>query len=132
MSHTECKNKVKFEKVSTSSNDENSFTKQPKLKDLNSSLSCLEFFFVQAISKLPIINLPFLLTWAFNKNSNLNLKAYAKSILIWNLIYAAIIIFLFLTLTFIKYHFDINVYFQYLKNALKLYAQRIQINGFPC
>lgn len=120
MSHTECENKVKFEKSSTNSNDENNLTKQPKLKDLNSSLSCLEFFFVQVISKLPIINLPFLLTWAFNKNSNLNLKAYAKSILIWILIYAAIIIFLFLTLTFIKYHFDINVYFQYLKNALKL------------
>lgn len=124
MSHTECENKVNFEKSSTNSNGEHSLTKQPKLKDLNSSLSCLEFFFVQAISKLPIINLPFLLTWAFNKNSNLNLKAYAKSILIWNLIYAAIIIFLFLTLTFIKYHFDINVYFQYLKNALKLLASK--------
>ena len=124
MSHSDCDNKVKFEKSSTNSNDEFNLTKQNILKDLNSSLSCLEFFFVQVISKLPIINLPFLLTWAFNKNSNLNLKAYAKSILIWILIYAAIIIFLFLTLTFIKYHFDINVYFQYLKNALKLLTSK--------
>lgn len=44
------------------------------------------FFFTELLLLIPIINLILLFVWAFRKRTNLNRKAFARSILIWILI----------------------------------------------
>lgn len=44
------------------------------------------FFFTELLLLIPIINLILLFVWAFRKRTNLNRKAFARSLLIWILI----------------------------------------------
>ncbi len=44
------------------------------------------FFFTELLLLIPVINLILLFVWAFRRRTNLNRKAFARSILIWILI----------------------------------------------
>ncbi len=53
---------------------------------LTAPLSTASFFWMPVIVAIPIVGLIVLLVWAFSKNTNVNRKHYARSVLIWVLI----------------------------------------------
>ena len=65
-------------------------------------LTTTNFFFIQILFMIPIINLFFALYWSFKKNINKNLKSYARSNLIWIVITVVLTFFVLLTLLFMN------------------------------
>ena len=57
---------------------------------LGAPLSTGSFFWMPVIIAIPIVGFILLLVWAFSKNTNLNRKHYARSVLLWGLIGAAL------------------------------------------
>lgn len=59
---------------------------QGKLNKLVRPVRTGGFFFTELLLLIPVINVILLFVWAFRKRTNLNRKAFARSILIWILI----------------------------------------------
>lgn len=66
-------------------------------------LSTATFFFLQVLFSIPVVNLVFILYWSIKKDINENLKSYARSMLIWAVIFFVILVFAFLTFIFMRY-----------------------------
>ena len=58
----------------------------PAADPLTAPLSTASFFWMPFLIAIPIVGFIVLLVWAFSKNTNLNRKHYARSVLIWALI----------------------------------------------
>lgn len=76
----------------------------------NKPLTTAQFFFVQLLFMIPVVNLFFIILWSLKKNVNKNLKAYSRSMLIWLLIASIFSIFALLTFTFIQNPLPFNLF----------------------
>lgn len=97
--------------VENNSSKSRNFKKQ-HYKTKNGSLSTFSFFWMQLVSFIPIVNLIPLLFWSFNPNVNENKKSFARSNLIWSMVFMFFILFLFLTIVFLKYPLDFSFWFK--------------------
>lgn len=84
----------------------------------NKPLSTLSFIAMQLLFLIPILNVILLLVWSFRKNTNANRKAYARSALIWFLIFCVVLLFIILTFIFMGYPISINAFIKILKNLV--------------
>ena len=69
----------------------------------NKPLTTANFFLIQVLFLIPILNIFFIIYWSLKNDINDNIKAYARSMLIWLIIAAIFSIFALLTLTFMRY-----------------------------
>lgn len=76
----------------------------------NNPLTTAQFFCVQLLFMVPVVNLFFIFLWSLKKNVNKNLKAYSRSILIWFLIVSILSIFALLTFTFMQNPLPFNLF----------------------
>lgn len=83
---------------------------------INKPLSTSTFFFIQLLFLIPVINLLFILIWSFKKNTNLNLKSYSRSMLIWYIITSLLFTFMLLTLSFLQYPIYPSAWLNFLKS----------------
>lgn len=74
-------------------------------------LTTINFFFIQILFLIPILNVFFIVYWSLRKDINANLKAYARSKLIWLMILVVFFGFSLLTLAFMEYPFSFNFRF---------------------
>lgn len=85
----------------------NSSTYNPDKNSLSTRyskpLTTANFFLIQVLFLIPILNIFFIIYWSLKNDINDNLKAYARSMLIWLIIAAIFSIFALLTLTFMRY-----------------------------
>ena len=59
---------------------------QPAYDSLSAPLSVGSFFWMPLIVAIPIVGFILLLVWAFSKDTNINRRNYARSLLIWLLV----------------------------------------------
>lgn len=76
-----------------------------KLAKKRKPLSTASFFGMQVLLLIPVINIFLLFIWAFRKKTNSNRQAYARSILIWFLLFFIIIS----VITLVMYIFNVNI-----------------------
>lgn len=99
-------------------------TKQEKSSEMyhcrkvDMPLSTASFFFMQVLFLIPFVNIILLLVWSFNKNTNSNRRAFARSILIWFLTFSIILLFIFIVMLFVRYPLDTGFWFQEFKNFI--------------
>ena len=66
------------------------------------------FFWSEVLLLIPVVNLVLLFIWAFRRRSNLNRKAFARSILIWILIGIILLLAAFIGMLIAGIPIDIN------------------------
>ncbi len=76
----------------------------------NKPLTTAQFFFLQLLFMIPVVNLFFIFFWSLKRHTNKNLKAYSRSILIWLAIASVFSIFALLTFTFMRTPLPFNVF----------------------
>ena len=81
-------------------------------------LSTLHFLAMQVVLFIPIVNIILLFIWSFRKNTNLNRKAYSRSILMWIVVFCVAILFVILTFLFMGYPISVDVFIKLLKDAV--------------
>lgn len=75
-------------------------------------LTTTNFFLIQLLFLIPILNVFFIIYWSLKNGINDNLKAYARSMLIWLIIAAFFSIFAILTLFFMHYPLSFSFRFR--------------------
>ena len=73
---------------------------------------------MQLVSFIPLVNLIPLFFWSFNSKVNENKKSFARSSLIWCAVFTFLILFLFLTVLFLKYPLDFSFWFKKFQKIL--------------
>lgn len=73
------------------------------------------FFWTQVVLLIPFLNIILLLVWAFREHSNANRKSYARSILLWILVFIFLLVIGAITLLAFGYPIDINYWLKELK-----------------
>ena len=104
--------------VESSSKKDQNFEKLVYEKNQKQNLSTFSFFWMQLVSFIPIVNLIPLFFWSFNPKVNENKKSFARSNLIWCGVFTFLILFLFLTVLFLKYPLDFSFWFKKLQKIL--------------
>lgn len=80
--------------------------KEENTMHLNKSekpLTTMQFFLIQILFLIPVINWFFIIYWSLKSNINKNLKSYARSKLVWTI--GALILLIFMATTFIFINF---------------------------
>ena len=104
--------------VENSSTQEQNFKKSVYEKNQKQNLSTFSFFWMQLVSFIPLVNLIPLFFWSFNSKVNENKKSFARSSLIWCAVFTFLILFLFLTVLFLKYPLDFSFWFKKFQKIL--------------
>lgn len=91
----------------------------------NYPIKTLSFFIAEIIIVIPIINIIMLFVWAFNKHTNKNKKAFARSILIWILLGIVLILGIFIFIRVTGYPTDIGYYFENSKSVINSIQSKI-------
>lgn len=81
-------------------------------------LSTLHFLAMQIVLFIPILNIILLFIWSFRNNTNLNRKAYSRSILVWIIAFCVAFLFVILTFVFMGYPISADVFVKLLKDAV--------------
>lgn len=85
----------------------------PVIKDRRMRpLKTASFFWTQVLLLIPVINIILLLIWAFRERSNVNRKAYARSILIWMVLLLVAALAGVVTMLLLQMPMDINYWIE--------------------
>lgn len=84
----------------------------------NKPLSMLGFLAMQIALLIPVVGFILMFIWSFGRNTNANRKAYARSILVWLLVFCVVILFVILTFMFMGYPISINSIIRSLKGVV--------------
>lgn len=97
-------------------NEHEHILERDQILDMNSKrikpLKTTNFFLIQLVMLLPIINLILLCIWAFRGKTNLNLKAFARASLIWFVLLNILVLSLFITMLIMRYPISISHWFE--------------------
>ena len=104
--------------------EQNNYLEKKERKNFKSGdVSTFSFFWMQLVSFIPVINIVPLLFWSFNSKVNKNKRSFARSNLIWCCVFMFFILFIFLTLVFLKYPCNFSFWF---KKFEKLLIEKIK------
>lgn len=104
--------------VENNSTQDQNFKKSVYEKNQKQNLSTFSFFWMQLISFIPIVNIIPLFFWSFNSKVNENKKSFARSSLIWWAVLIFLILFVFLTIVFLKYPLSFSFWFKKFQKML--------------
>lgn len=84
----------------------------------NKPLSTLSFLAMQVMLLIPVVNVVLLLVWSFRKDTNANRRAFARSALVWFIVFCVVLLFVLLTFIFMGYPVSINAFVRLLKEVV--------------
>jgi hypothetical protein len=90
----------------------------PLLDKRTRPITTVGFFGTQLLLLIPLVNLLLLFIWAFRRKTNLNRRAFARSILIWLVILLVALLAVVVVLLVMKVPVDLNYWLQQLKDAV--------------
>lgn len=91
---------------------------QEKMNKLVRPVRTSGFFFTELLLLIPVINLILLFVWAFRKRTNLNRKAFARSILIWILLVLLLVLAGLVTMLVLQMPTDYHYWISWFKDLV--------------
>lgn len=90
----------------------------PKMDKRIRPVKTAGFFWSEFLLLIPVVNLVLLFIWAFRRRTNLNRKAFARSILIWIVIAMVLVLAAFIAMLIAGVPIELNYWLVQLKEAV--------------